>query len=50
MSNDLGGFDFPGGANGVANQKDNKSRWYKRWYVWLLPLLVLIGTLIYAYN
>ena len=50
MSNDLGGFDFPGGANDMANQKDNNSPWYRRWYVWLLPLLVLIGTLLLAYN
>jgi hypothetical protein len=50
MSDDLGGFNFPGGASAMANQKDNKSPWYKRWYVWLLPLLVLGGTLLYAYN
>lgn len=50
MSDGLGGFDFPGGADGMANQKDNTTRWYKRWYVWLLPVLVLIGTLLYAYN
>jgi hypothetical protein len=50
VSDDLGGFDFPGGASAMANQKDNKSAWYKRWYVWPLPLLVLGGTLLYAYN
>jgi hypothetical protein len=50
MSDGSGGFDVPGGANGMANQKDNTNRWHKRWYVWLLPLLVLVGTLLYAYN
>ena len=39
------GFDFPGGANAMVNQKDNKSKWYTRWYVWVLPLAVLVGVL-----
>ncbi len=45
MSDGLEGFNFPGGTNGIANQKDYKNPRYKSWYVWLLPLLV-----IYAYN
>ncbi len=39
------GFNLPGGANSMANQKDNKSKWYTRWYVWLLPLAVLVGVI-----
>ncbi|MEY3561849.1 MAG: hypothetical protein RL068_1001 [Actinomycetota bacterium] len=50
MTGDFGGFDVPGGANDMANQKDNESPWFRRWYVWVLPLAVLADVLVYAYN
>jgi len=50
MSEDFGGFDLPGGANSMANQKDNKSPWFKRWYVWLLPAMVIVGVIVFAYK
>ena len=47
MSDGFGGFDGPAGANSLADQKDNATPWFKRWYVWLLPLAVLGGVILF---
>jgi len=50
MSENFGGFDSVPGANDMAEQAGNKKAWFRRWYVWVLPGLVILGVLAFAYN
>jgi hypothetical protein len=45
-----GAFDNPGGVNDFEKQRQNAKPWFQRWYVWVLPLLVLVGALLMAYR
>ncbi len=34
------------GVNSLGEQSESTTPWFKRWYVWILPLSVVIGALI----
>lgn len=36
------------GVNGLGDERNNSSKWYTRWYVWVLPALVLFGVIVAA--
>ena len=38
--------DFIPGGDDFEKAKDDESPWYSRWYVWVLPALVIIGVLV----
>lgn len=44
-----GGFSpmgIPPGSNDFGDRRDDTSPWYTRWYVWVLPIIVVIGALV----
>ena len=51
MNSGDGGFgmNVPG-ASGMEEQKDNASKWYTRWYVWVFPVLVVVGLLVATFT
>ena len=36
----------PPGVNDFAEQANNPKPWYQRWYVWVLPALVIFGVVV----
>lgn len=34
------------GVNSLGDQTENATPWFKRWYVWVLPLGVIIGAIV----
>ena len=34
------------GVFGIGDAENDESPWYTRWYVWLLPILVVAGVLV----
>lgn len=50
MSDAGGGFGgpmgVPPGGNDFHGRENDASKWYTRWYVWVLPIAVFIGAMV----